>query len=106
MIGCCRPIVKHSFLVRSIEEIPSVMKRAFHIAKTGRPGPVVVDVPKDMTAPTEKRPFEYPETVKLRSYTPALRGDMLVRSVKHSISCSKRSAGDLRRWWCGPGRCV
>ena len=74
MIGCCRPIVKHSFLVRSIEEIPSVMKRAFHIAKTGRPGPVVVDVPKDMTAPTEKRPFEYPETVKLRSYTPALRG--------------------------------
>ena len=74
MIGCCRPIVKHSFLVRSIEEIPSVMKKAFHIAKTGRPGPVVVDVPKDMTAPTEKRPFEYPETVKLRSYTPALKG--------------------------------
>ncbi|MEC8126468.1 MAG: acetolactate synthase 3 large subunit [Pseudomonadota bacterium] len=74
MIGCCRPIVKHSFLVRSIEEIPSVMKKAFHIAKSGRPGPVVVDVPKDMTAPTEKRPFEYPETVKMRSYTPALKG--------------------------------
>ena len=74
MIGCCRPIVKHSFLVRSIEEIPSVMKKAFHIAKTGRPGPVVVDVPKDMTAPTEKRAFEYPGTVKLRSYTPALKG--------------------------------
>jgi acetolactate synthase I/II/III large subunit len=74
MIGCCRPIVKHSFLVRSIEEIPSVMKKAFHIAKTGRPGPVVVDVPKDMTAPAEKRAFEYPETVKLRSYTPALKG--------------------------------
>jgi len=74
MIGCCRPIVKHSFLVRSVEEIPSVMKKAFHIAKTGRPGPVVVDVPKDMTAPTEKRAFEYPETVKLRSYTPALKG--------------------------------
>ena len=74
MSGCCRPIVKHSFLVRSIEEIPSVMKKAFHIAKTGRPGPVVVDVPKDMTAPTEKRAFEYPETVKLRSYTPALKG--------------------------------
>ena len=74
MIGCCRPIVKHSFLVGSIEEIPSVMKKAFHIAKSGRPGPVVVDVPKDMTAPTEKRPFEYPETVKMRSYTPALKG--------------------------------
>ncbi|MEC8126220.1 MAG: acetolactate synthase 3 large subunit [Pseudomonadota bacterium] len=74
MIGCCRPIVKHSFLVHSIEEIPSVMKKAFHIAKSGRPGPVVVDVPKDMTAPTEKRPFEYPETVKMRSYAPALKG--------------------------------
>ena len=74
MIGCCRPIVKHSFLVRSIEEIPSVMKKAFHIAKSGRPGPVVVDVPKDMTAPTEKRPFEYPETVRMRSYTPARQG--------------------------------
>ena len=74
MIGCCRPIVKHSFLVRSIEEIPGVMKKAFHIAKTGRPGPVVVDVPKDMTAPAEKRPFEYPKTVKLRSYMPALKG--------------------------------
>ncbi len=74
MIGCCRPIVKHSFLVRSIAEIPSVMKKAFHIAKSGRPGPVVVDVPKDMTAPTEKRPFVYPETVKMRSYTPALKG--------------------------------
>ena len=61
MIGCSRPIVKHSFLVRSIEEIPGVMKKAFHIAKSGRPGPVVVDVPKDMTAPQEKRPFQYPE---------------------------------------------
>ena len=74
MIGCSRPIVKHSFLVRSIEEIPSVMKKAFHIAKSGRPGPVVVDVPKDMTAPQEKRPFRYPETIKLRSYTPAMKG--------------------------------
>ena len=74
MIGCSRPIVKHSFLVRSIEEIPEIMKKAFHIARTGRPGPVVVDVPKDMTAPAEKRPFVYPETVKLRSYTPAMKG--------------------------------
>ncbi len=82
MIGCCRPIVKHSFLVRSIEEIPSVMKKAFHIAKTGRPGPVVVDVPKDMTAPTEKRAFEYPETVKLRSYTPL---DLLLEAKRPVI---------------------
>ncbi|MDC1466359.1 acetolactate synthase 3 large subunit [Litorivicinus sp.] len=74
MIGCSRPIVKHSFLVRSIDEIPTVMKKAFHIARSGRPGPVVVDVPKDMTAPSEKRIFDYPETVQLRSYTPAQKG--------------------------------
>lgn len=74
MIGCCRPIVKHSFFIRSVDEIPSVMKKAFHIAKTGRPGPVVVDVPKDMTVPTEKRAFEYPGTVELRSYMPAQKG--------------------------------
>ena len=74
MIGCSRPIVKHSFLVRSIDEIPKVMKKAFHIARSGRPGPVVVDVPKDMTAPSEKRIFDYPETVQLRSYTPAQKG--------------------------------
>ena len=74
MIGCCRPIVKHSFFVRCVDEIPSIMKRAFHIATTGRPGPVVVDVPKDMTLPTDKRQFKYPKTVKLRSYTPAQKG--------------------------------
>ena len=51
MIGISRPIVKHSFLVQSAEEIPAIVKKAFHIASSGRPGPVVIDVPKDMTDP-------------------------------------------------------
>ena len=74
MIGVSRPIVKHSFMVQSVEEIPSIMKKAFMLASTGRPGPVVIDIPKDMTAPTEKRPFEYPESIRLRSYSPAQKG--------------------------------
>ncbi|QGG80888.1 acetolactate synthase 3 large subunit [Litorivicinus lipolyticus] len=74
MIGVSRPIVKHSFMVQSVEEIPSIMKKAFMLASTGRPGPVVIDVPKDMTAPADKFPFEYPESVRLRSYSPATKG--------------------------------
>ena len=74
MIGVSRPIVKHSFLVRSIESIPEVIKRAFHIARTGRKGPVVVDIPKDMTIPSEKRAFFYPKKINLRSYQPVHKG--------------------------------
>jgi acetolactate synthase-1/2/3 large subunit len=74
MIGISRPIVKHSFMVRSTEDIPMMMKKAFHIASTGRPGPVVIDIPKDLTRPDEKFEYEYPDTVKMRSYAPAQRG--------------------------------
>ena len=74
MLGVSRPVVKHSFMVQRVEDIPSIMKKAFMLASTGRPGPVVIDVPKDMTAPTEKYPFEYPESVRLRSYSPATKG--------------------------------
>ncbi|HMY97424.1 MAG TPA: acetolactate synthase 3 large subunit [Pseudomonadales bacterium] len=74
MMGICRPVVKHSFSVRRAEEIPLVLKKAFHIASTGRPGPVVVDIPKDMTTPSEKFPYVYPQKVKLRSYNPPQRG--------------------------------
>ena len=74
MIGISRPIVKHSFMVRHAEEIPGIMKKAFHIAATGRPGPVVIDIPKDLTRPDEKFEYNYPESVKLRSYAPAQRG--------------------------------
>ena len=74
IIGVTRPIVKHSFSIKHPADIPLVLKKAFHIATTGRPGPVVVDIPKDMTAPTEKYEYIYPKTVKMRSYTPVGRG--------------------------------
>ncbi|SDK80789.1 acetolactate synthase 3 large subunit [Microbulbifer yueqingensis] len=74
MVGCSRPIVKHSFLVKSAEEIPAVVKKAFYIASTGRPGPVVIDVPKDVTNPADRFPYEYPEKLRMRSYTPAGKG--------------------------------
>ncbi len=74
MVGVSRPIVKHSFMVKHASEIPDLVKKAYYIASTGRPGPVVIDVPKDITAPNETFPYEYPERVKIRSYTPATRG--------------------------------
>jgi len=74
MVGISRPIVKHSFMVKRAEDIPGIIKKAFHIAATGRPGPVVIDIPKDVTRPDEKFEYSYPESVKLRSYSPAQRG--------------------------------
>jgi acetolactate synthase-1/2/3 large subunit len=68
MIGISRPIVKHSFLVQSAEEIPAIVKKAFHIASSGRPGPVVIDVPKDMTDPAIKFEYKFPKDLYLRSY--------------------------------------
>ena len=74
MVGVSRPIVKHSFQVRHASEIPMIVKKAFHIAQSGRPGPVVIDVPKDMTAPSEKFAYAYPKDVFIRSYQPSLKG--------------------------------
>lgn len=68
MVGISRPIVKHSFMVQHASEIPMMVKKAFHIATTGRPGPVVIDVPKDVTDPKLKLPYEYPADIKMRSY--------------------------------------
>jgi len=74
MVGCSRPIVKHSFLVKKAEDIPEVVKKAFYIASTGRPGPVVIDIPKDVTNPVDRYPYKYPEKLRMRSYTPAGKG--------------------------------
>ena len=74
MVGISRPIVKHSFQARHAQELPGMIKKAFHLASSGRPGPVVVDIPKDITRPDEKFEYSYPETVKMRSYSPAQRG--------------------------------
>ncbi len=69
MVGISRPIVKHSFMAQHPAEIPLLVKKAFHIATTGRPGPVVIDIPKDVTDPKIKLPYSYPKNIKLRSYS-------------------------------------
>jgi acetolactate synthase-1/2/3 large subunit len=71
-VGISRPCVKHNFLVRDVKDLASTLKKAFYIATTGRPGPVLVDIPKDVTA--HKAPFEYPDTIEMRSYKPVLTG--------------------------------
>ncbi|EGJ12478.1 acetolactate synthase 3 catalytic subunit [Rubrivivax benzoatilyticus JA2 = ATCC BAA-35] len=71
-VGITRPVVKHNFLVKDVRELASTIKKAFHIARTGRPGPVVIDVPKDVSLNTA--PFQYPQTVELRSYNPVRKG--------------------------------
>lgn len=74
MVGISRPVVKHSFIVKKAEDIPETIKKAFYIASTGRPGPVVVDIPKDTVNPTHKFPYEYPKSVEMRSYNPTVNG--------------------------------
>ena len=74
MVGISRPVVKHSFLVKRAADIPRVIKTAFHIAATGRPGPVVVDIPKDITSPEQKFEYAYPDSINLRAYNPMQRG--------------------------------
>ena len=72
-VGITRPIVKHNFLIKDARDIPMVMKKAFHIARSGRPGPVVVDLPKDVSF--KKVPYHgYPETIEMRSYNPVRKG--------------------------------
>ncbi|OUS29917.1 acetolactate synthase, large subunit, biosynthetic type [Gammaproteobacteria bacterium 45_16_T64] len=74
ILGVTRPIVKHSFMVTRPEDIPEIVKKAFYIATTGRPGPVLIDVPKDLTSPTESFEYHYPAKVKMRSYSVVTRG--------------------------------
>ena len=74
MVGITRPCVKHNFLVKDPRDIAETLKKAFYIATTGRPGPVVVDIPKDITDPAIKVPYKYPKKVSIRSYNPAVKG--------------------------------
>ena len=91
MIGISRPIVKHSFLVQRAEDIPEIVKKAFHIATTGRPGPVVIDVPKDLTDPEYKFEFHYPKEINMRSYNPPTEGDTSrIKEAVDLIETAKR----------------
>lgn len=74
MVGISRPIVKHSFLVKKAEDIPETIKKAFWLAASGRPGPVVIDLPKDALNPAAKYPYIWPEQVSMRSYNPTTQG--------------------------------
>jgi len=71
-VGITRPCVKHNFLVKDVKDLAETIKKAFYIAKTGRPGPVLVDIPKDIT--THKCEYQYPKSVTLRSYNPVVKG--------------------------------
>ena len=84
MIGISRPIVKHSFMVRRAEDVAETIAKAFYIARSGRPGPVVVDIPKDVTDPNYKVPYLYPEKIRIRSYQPSTKGHsgQIRRAVK------------------------
>lgn len=91
MVGVSRPIVKHSFLVTEPEDIAATIAKAYYIAGTGRPGPVVVDIPKDVTEPNYKVPYEFPSEVKMRSYQPSDKGHrgQIKRAVKTLLEAKR-----------------
>jgi len=83
--GITMPITKHNYLVQDVKDLPRIIKEAFHIASTGRPGPVLVDIPKDIT--TDELDFVYPDTVELRGYKPTFKGN--AQQVKRAASVLK-----------------
>ena len=91
MIGVSRPVVKHSYTIFDAKDIPTVIKEAFHVATTGRPGPVVIDIPKDMTAPENIFDYSYPEKADIRSYNPPTDPDkhQVQRAVNEIMQARK-----------------
>ena len=88
-IGITRPCVKHNFLVKDVHDLAKTIKRAFYVATTGRPGPVVVDIPKDITA--DSCEYEYPQTIEMRSYRPIIKGHpgQIRRAVELILTAKK-----------------
>ncbi|NIF48781.1 acetolactate synthase 3 large subunit [Enterobacter sp. Ap-1006] len=91
MVGISRPVVKHSFLVKQVEDIPGIIKKAFWLASSGRPGPVVVDLPKDIMSPLNKLPYAWPDAVSMRSYNPTTQGHkgQIKRALQTLIAAKK-----------------
>jgi len=88
-VGITRPCVKHNFLVKDPKDIAITLKKAFYLARTGRPGPVLVDIPKDVS--NQKAAYEYPATVNIRSYNPATKGDpVLIKQAVQMLLAAKR----------------
>lgn len=88
IIGSTEPFTKYNYLVKSKEEIPVALKKAFHIARTGRPGPVVIDIPKDIQL-QKMRSYEYPESVEIRGYNPVVEGH--IGQIKRAVSNIKKA---------------
>ena len=87
--GITRPIVKHNFLINDVNDIAETFKKAFYVATTGRPGPVVIDIPKDITA--EKADFVYPSEIEMRSYQPVMKGnDEQIKRAAEMILAAER----------------
>lgn len=83
-VGISRPCVKHNFLVNDLKDLAVTLKKAFYVASSGRPGPVVVDLPKDITDPNIKIPYKYPHSISMRSYNPNTKGH--IKQVKKAVS--------------------
>jgi len=90
-VGISRPCTKHNYLVRELKELPRILKEAFHIARSGRPGPVLVDIPKDITA--EFGEFQYPQSVNIPSYKPTTKGNN--RQIEKAIEAILKSKKPL-----------
>lgn len=90
-VGITRPCVKHNFLVKDVTKLAETIKKAFYVATTGRPGPVVIDVPKDITDPAIKVPYHYPDKITMRSYQPTVKGHsgQIKRAVDLLLSAKK-----------------
>jgi acetolactate synthase-1/2/3 large subunit len=90
-VGITRPCVKHNFLVKDINKLAETVKKAFYVASSGRPGPVVIDVPKDITDPAIKAPYHYPDEVLMRSYQPTIKGHpgQIRRAVELLLTAKK-----------------
>ncbi|WP_331773767.1 acetolactate synthase large subunit [Sulfurospirillum sp. 1612] len=86
-VGISRPCVKHNYLVKHVKDLPRILKEAFYIARSGRPGPVHIDLPKDVTAQVGK--FEYPDTISIRTYKPTYKGN--ARQIKKAIDAIEKS---------------
>ena len=88
-VGITRPCVKHNFMITDVKDMASTIKKAFYVATTGRPGPVVVDIPKDITE--DKCEFSYPDSVEMRSYNPIIEisDDSIKQAAEKILSCDK-----------------
>jgi len=88
-VGISRPCVKHNFLVKDVKDLAETLKKAFYVASTGRPGPVLIDVPKDITDPNIKIPYSYMPTISMRSYNPVIKGHQY--QIKKAMELIKRA---------------